>query len=698
MLINQFKETVDKYSENIDKTNILSVCKQLGIETKQGYSERTVTKKLYENIKNSLLFDSKKTENKITRTRLLKLQSELVYRYVLYDEEPIEYLKILKVINDSCRPNFEYFPDFSNKKQWKEAIINSKNYNHFSPNTHTILFNDIRKDYPKDYDIALSIKKLIKKGCKIDIENSQIRINSGLEKVVEELDNKIKQYGGINLSKSLFNFLKVNGKYSTRFNRYFITREASGISFDQSPQIPFGYLLNLSLKYPVENKNTKKAQQKLNEIIDLSITITNGVYGVQHYSHWEYYFKTGETIIEFSTEISLWDSIFSIPQSKPKTALFITNELFSFIDNTEFISYLNFSKESLFSVIEVINNISENNNGPTIIYLSVVYKELKSIEKNVILEILNFLSHQKTVNEEYILPSDYTKIDFFLKPLVKLGNTKFLIMDNSWCSPNYFETLVSSLRQKIKNLDSKLGIELEVLLQKELNNKNIKYSTGEYRIDGIDGECDLLIESSKSIVLIEFKKKVLTRKSKSGVDINILLDLSESLLSAQIQAGRTEIFLREKDEIELKSRDGKKKIINLNNRQIERVALTQLEFGGFQDRNIVNQFLKSLLTHSFGTYSEEQYIIKKFDKLNQMQKIWIEQYDKLIKLDEHFSRFPFFNCWFLSLPQLLEIINISTDNDSFYEIFRKTKHVTLNTLDWYREFDIATKMNEQNPK
>lgn len=59
-------------------------------------------------------------------------------------------------------------------------------------------------------------------------------------------------------------------------------------------------------------------------------------------------------------------------------------------------------------------------------------------------------------------------------------------------------------------------------------------------------------------------------------------------------------------------------------------------------------------------------------------------------IDTDYPKHPFFDCWFMSLPQLLEVINLSSDNNSFYEILRKTKHVSLNTLDWYREFDIAT--------
>jgi hypothetical protein len=138
--------------------------------------------------------------------------------------------------------------------------------------------------------------------------------------------------------------------------------------------------------------------------------------------------------------------------------------------------------------------------------------------------------------------------------------------------------------------------------------------------------------------------------------------------------------------------------VNFDNRTIERVALTQLEFGGFQDRGIINQFLKSLLTHSFGTYSSDPAIIKKFKKLNEKQKLWIDQHNKLHSLDKNFSRFPYFNCWFMSLPQLIEVVNLSSDNNSFYDNFGKTKYVTANTLDWYREFEYISGLHNVKTK
>jgi hypothetical protein len=456
--------------------------------------------------------------------------------------------------------------------------------------------------------------------------------------------------------------------------------------------------LNLSLKYPYENIKARNPQKCLNEIIDLAITISNGAYGVQHYNFWEFHFQSGETIIQFCTEIALWDSMFTIPQCRPSSALEICDNLFSFISDTDFKNAVGFSKQEFLQVSNEINQLALNTHSPTTVYYSVLAKALNHIDKKTIRNILDFISHPSTVNENYVLPSDYSSIDFGQRPLMKLGETKFLLVNKSWCAPNYFESLATPLREYFKlqrkDLDNDIGGQLEVYLQNKLTASGITFATGDYDVDGFHGECDLLIESEKSIILIEFKKKVLTRKSKSGVDINILLDLSDSILSAQLQAGRTEIILREKGNIKLKAKDGKEVTVNFDGRQIERVALTQLEFGGFQDRGIINQFLKSLLTHTYGTFSSDPVVIKKFKQLEEKQEVLVEQYNKLHETDKAFAHFPYFNCWFMSLPQLMEIINLSNDNNSFYDTFRKTKHVSLNTLDWYREFDIATTMHQ----
>lgn len=687
MLLQKFKEIVDKFPASLISNDVDEAYKILKLDRTKGITSGNVTQKIYENVSFSISLKEKSSDNDITRNRFLELKNELVYRYVIYNEEPLEYLKILDIINDSCRKDSNYIKSFNDLKSWEDAIVNCKNFSIFSPTIFSRDIKSIKEGNLKEFHIATSVKYLMEKGCEIEIKDSDIKIISGLEPIIDELDEKVKSLGGLTVIRFLFNYLQ--RYYSDRLERYFISRDANGYEINQKPKIPIGYLLNLSLKYPYENLNIKNTQKRLSELLELSSIVVNGCYGVQPYSFWEYHFQSGETIIKFCTNTALWDSLFNFPQGRPYNSLDIAYKLFSFIDDTIIESGLGFSKQSVFEVASEVFNLDTNQ--PTIVYVSSIAKKIKHIDQNTIQNILLFLSHTKKVNENYELPSDYIEIDFFLKPLIELTPTKFILMNKSWCCPNYFETLASYYRPIFKNqgrdLDIELGNQLEIYLQERLIEKGISFSTGKYKVEGVEGECDLIIECEKEIIIIEIKKKPLTGKAKSGIDVHILLDLAESILYPQIQAGKVEIILKEKGKIDLITKDKVKSSVSLNNRRIERIALSQLDFGGFQDKTIMSQFLKSLLTHTFRTHYEDEKIIEKFKILERKQQVWVDQYNKLVELDKAFAHSPFFNCSFISLLQILEIINISDSNESFCKALLNTKYVTLGTLDWYMEFN-----------
>lgn len=702
MLLEEFKRLVDKFPPTLYSNNLEEAYDVLKLDRKCFLTDSEVTNKIYSIISHSISLKERKKENDLKRQEFVNLRAELIYRYVLYNENPSEYLKILSVINDSCRKDCNYFANFNEDKKWGNAITNCKNYNNYRPATFSVKLYELRKHYPKEYDIATSAKILTQYGCEIDIKNTGIEIVSGLEEVINKLEKTIKKIGGLTVIKLIFKYLTDSNKFSTRFERFFMIRETNGVGYNQKPQIPFGYIINLSLKYPYESQIKSDLKPFIDEIIKLSTIITNGAYGVQQYSIWSTHFHTGDTIIKHCIDTALWDSIFNFQQSRPSNAIETSKKLFNFINDSEFENSIGFSKKDFFDLINFINQFNTSAYKIITIHTSFIQSKLKGIEKIKIQKILNFLSHSNQVNKDFKSPSDYIHIDFFLKPLIKLENKKFILINKSYCSPNYFEALATHFREDFKkskkNLDKDLGIQLEIFLQDKLKEKGIKYYTGEYKVDGISGECDLLIESKKTIILIEFKKKPLTRKAKSGIDINILLDLVESVLNAQVQAGRTEIILKEKGNICLKNKNGEENIISLNDRSIERIALTQLEFGGFQDRIFISQFLKSLLTHSFNTNSTDYIIIDKFQKFAEKQRNLLEQHNKLIEIDELYKNNPFFNCWFLGLPQLLEIIHLSNDNDSFFKVLTNTKYITMGTFDWYFEFNYTNNLNNLDIK
>lgn len=694
-MTNKLKKIIDNSHATLDdvKNDYKLLAKKLDVDITHFYSKRLIEEEIIKRFKSDFDKTLDTTNTSISVKNLNDIAQNLVYRYFLFNEQIFKYLNILQTIFAIKDARIKRIPPFEDSETWERIISNVKDYKLISQNSFNLSTESIQENYSQEYDRVIQLKILISQGCKVSIENDNI-IVSDIELAINKLDNLIKKIGGVTVARNVFNSLSQNN-YSKYFERFHLTRQGNGLPMHKSSQIPIGYLLNLCAKYPYENTK-KDTTKELFQILNLSTAIVTGDYDVQHYNQWTNIFQTGETIIKFCTEIALWDSMYSLIQIRPSLSYEILEELYKEINDVIFIEVVGICKKDYFSIIKEIFDSAKDAKGIKYIYLSTIYRNLTNIDKQSIKKVLDINSHNTQANSKYSIPSDITKVDFQFASLIKLGETKYLLMDKSWCAPSLFESLATEFRiAKTKNFDSNMGYALEKLIYKYLEKHNITYSFGNYTVDSIDGECDLLIETTDTIILIEFKKKVLTRKAKSGIDIDILIDLSDSLLSSQLQAGRTEIILREKGIITLTdSKTNSSKIIEWKNRRIERISLTQLDFGGFQDRTIIHSFFNALLTHTYGTHSEEKHILKKFEMLKVKQEMWSEQFTKLNKIDNDFNHFPFFNCSFMNLGQLLEIINLSTDNDSFMEKFKTNKFVTFGTLDFYREFELANNLNE----
>lgn len=692
----KLKNIVDNSHSTLDdvKDDYKLLAEKLGIDITCYYSSQLIQDEIIKRFKTDFDRNEDTTNTNIPISKLSDVAQNLVYRYLLYNEPTFEYLNILQTLFAIKNASIKKIPSFEEIDTWKRIISNVKNFKLISRHSYDLSPETLREYYSQEYDRVIQLKILIYVGCKVSIENEGIEIKD-IELAITKLDNLIKEIGGVTLARSIFHLLSENN-YSNYFERFHLTRQGNGLGMHKSPQIPIGYLLNLCVKYPYEIRTTKNINKELVQIQDLSTAIVTGCYDVQHYNQWTHFFQTGETIIKFCTEIALWDSIYSLIQIRPKLSLQIIEELYQEIDAAIFVQIIGMNKNDYFTVLREVFEIAKDTKGVIFIYLSTIKKNLKNVDEQIIKKVLDINSHNKRANTRYLLPSDITEVDFQFNSFIKLSETKYVLMDKSWCAPSLFESLATVFRTaQIKNFDSNIGYALEKLIYKWLDSYNISYSYGTYTVDNIDGECDLLIETKEAIILIEFKKKVLTRKAKSGVDIDILVDLSDSILSSQLQAGRTEIILREKGEIILTDKKANlSKTIHWNNRAIERISLTQLDFSGFHDKTIINQFFNALLTHTYGTYSTEDRILKKFEDLKEKQKVWCEQYTKLNDLDKAFKHFPFFDCSFMNLGQFLETINLSTDNNSLYEKLKTNKCVSFGTLDFYREFEMKNGLKE----
>lgn len=684
MTLENIKQLINKTQAKIP-TELESIYKYLGIAENGSYFSSVINDRLYALIRESLFANSEDDHIKVTIFQ--EFRDELIFREVLNGESSKKHIEIVNILKDACRHELKYIQNSSSQKQWQVAIQYAADYLKFSPHSsHS--YQTLRDENPKAYDRAIAAKELREVDCIVEVVDTEIIIN-GIDKLYQNISDRIQMVGGLTFAKFIFTYLGEKA-YSETFERYKITRSVSTIENDQKPQIPFGYLLNLCVKYPYFAKDSEKHSNEFKSIIDLATKITFSVYGAQPYSQWESILLDGDKMIKFLTNVALWDSIYSIPQCKPTTALEIAFGIFNPLPDEIFEQDFGFSRIEVKLVTQKVNDQLKNKKGIFIIDFDKLDKKLYRLKREKIESILDIMSHMKEANKEYNEPADYLKIDFNFKPFIKIGKLQYLVMDKSWSSPSYFESLAAKIRESNKNLDQQLGHPMEDFLHDKFKEKGILALTGEYSYMGKEGECDFLIETEKAIILIEAKKKVLTRKSKSGSDIEIILDLSDSILEAQRQAGRTAIVLMEAGSITLRQPDGSSIMVELKGREIERIALTQLEYGGFQDRMVMEKFLMTLLTHTINTSLVDPRVVKKITALTSKQQDWIEQYKKLCNLDPNFEHWPFRNCWFSNLPQILEVINVSRDCETFYKAFTANKYVSTGTMDWYTEYEYMT--------
>ena len=629
------------------------------------------------------LLEESKNQETIPLNKLNDFQKELVYRYVIYNEEVFNCLSIINIISDANRQIKADLPLFDSIN-WKNIVISCKNYLNFS-NGLKITSDNIKHNYNKDFSRAESIKFLMKKGCDIEIHNSDIII-FGLEELYDELDKKIKKIGGINLIFLIFELLEYNNK----FHR-FIFRRTLNMTEITDPFIPYGYILNLALKHPQYKNQTKhiKVINLLNEIVELATALTNGVFDVQYYNIFSHVFQSGKTLNEYLHNIVLHDTLFTIPQSNISYEINLCKILFDFHDDF-FKDALEFSLNDLLLVMKHIQNLDKFNRGRPILFSLGKDIIIQNLTFDEIIKILDFFSHDKC-NSDYLKPDDYSKIDFWKKPLIKLSHNYYFLPSLSWSSQNLYECIVSSLRMPYKNkfnknLDEDLGKRLELFLQLTFKENNIKYYTGNFDEYGIKGECDFLIECNPAIIIIELKKKVLTTNSKSGKDYSIFIDLLNSLLKSQYQSSKVEFLLRKYGSITLKD-DNKEKNIHFNNRRIVRISLTHLDYGMLQNNLVSTNFLKSLLNYSYGIENGDVKLNRKFEDFEENRKLWVDLFNALCELDNNLGRNLFFEYYFLDLNKFLTILNESEDNNSFFENLPKDNFFHISELDWYFVYD-----------
>jgi len=194
-----------------------------------------------------------------------------------------------------------------------------------------------------------------------------------------------------------------------------------------------------------------------------------------------------------------------------------------------------------------------------------------------------------------------------------------------------------------------------------------------------------LIDTPKGIFIFEVKKKGLTRNAMGGHGADLLVDLAQSLMKAHEQAYKAEMHLVKQGEITLKNKQAQEVTVVLDGREIEKASISLTDFGGLQSRSILQRILDTAIRIEVNADNERDN-----KRLEDWRKTVTALRDYVI---EGKPERPFFNSIFLSVPQILTLLERIKNAHEFFDEITRGRSMVYGLQDFYSEYDQALKLS-----
>lgn len=608
------------------------------------------------------------------------IQDQLAFRFFSSNntecKNALKFVGLIKFITNGVESYTSSIESWLLVKDYLEAYLAAGNHKNKS---YLSLY-----DYNKR--ISESIKFLRKNQYKVKIVLGEVFLDEESNKrFLTAIQYRFKKLGYHALR---FLLLYMENYYDPVNRRYYLRPEPPVIG-EYKTDIPFGYLFNLSLA----NLHNTKASKNTNKIFSDCLELTKHYFGIknlQAYNKFSDAFHTHDTILNSIQKNILYDQYFAIDQISSKHIVHMIEGMFL----SPSAASLNLNINLYIDILKWVNH-KANHTQPLHFFASDLlfgldFKYfLKDIE-----EALSFLSLNSTdVNRYYLNPEDISRRNYFEKPLV-LINERYVYLNPALSNYGFYNCLLQlCLSNGAKNnLTGNLAEELVESLFKAsgvncLVNKEYKIPkniANELGITSQKRECDFIVETENTIIFIEIKRKTLTSEARAGDTLKSMVDISQSLFHALAQTGCHEYMLRRNGKVVFD--DGT--VLTHDGRDVERVALSLFGFFGIQDGAFVQQILSSLINTKIdsGNKIEDEKVNK---YLTELRNQYLTDVFNSIYCQSHVS---FFNCRFFSVPQLIEILQNSNNNQEFLKELNRTRHISTGCKDWFKDYQYLRKL------
>lgn len=662
----------------------------IGRSIEGGYARHIISDELRHRIAKAAVGGQKQAAQHVNG-----LIDELVRNHEIDGAKRDPYYEILCVIRDALRSGSFDEPCTVN---WHEIVRAAIDASEWNGQIHLPLY---RSTNVVKIAAAGAEKRLGRIGAsgardQISTETNRVAIAKRIEKAVTRM-------GGMEVLRRLE--LALDSTFHLNMGRY-IEKEIFEFGSEKlRARIPYNYLLNIAVKCPVARKPMRKSDKDWVDLVNLSKDFAL-LYRVQSANYMENMFASEETLLPLLRRISVRDALFSPSQLRSTDVVRILRGLLNAASNLPRVDSANVDVgNKTIDVIESILRLTMTRKSKRL-KLQEIADECRSLPFDNVVDIVrDVLSHSPgTCNQNFLLPDEVPDsslpreeragANFTDRPLISLGEDEYLLPSLPFSTPAMLEAVLAQLRAA--KVDEDMGLAIEDFLLKELQGHGLTVSTGKYKAGGKDWECDIVIETAKRVIFLEIKKKSLTRAARAGMESALLIDIAASLVSSTLQAMRHEEQLRQ-GPLVLTLKDGTLHTINLDGREVERFAVTLHDYGGFQDRLLLQAILGVQMRLQFST--DDSGVKKKIEQVNNAM-MELRQVNKNLWMaaGSPSAWSPFKSSWFLSVPQILILLDGVTCAEEFEVELGRTRQMTTGHKDFYVDLSFARELDVRGAK
>jgi hypothetical protein len=665
----------------------IALCDGIGVvnklKTKPTYHEEKV--RIHDKLADASL-------ERMRYREVLNLRTGFIYLSEIDDTRDYStYFYILEKITEHFNASVKEVASWSNDV-WRDVIHFVKSLPDY-PRTNAFVHEEFRKQERERARAALRLRCY---GVALSVKDNDLEL-ANTEGVIAHINTLARRIGGY---KGLMMLLE-KIPYITNFGRYLEPHQGNLPMMSMvEPEVPYGFLFNLFLKYLSDDCSSIDADSDFKELKDVTTDLCLALYNSQKMDIWNDIARMSTDIVNLMHELVIRYDIYTLPQ----TGTSFTTDWCRFL--TKWVKRNPRCTPMLRSFVEyhnkVMNVCLSAAQKDKCVIISSTSREGKLI-KDIPLAFQSYLIKDAALlNANFDMPNDFLKVDYMMHPIYSKGDTYMLLPSplGVWC---WFESLKRGIVRLERSVGKELGLAMEEFIRNKMQSHGIVSHTGNYSFEDVEGECDFLVQALKGDMLIESKKKSFSRNALEGDDHFIWSELYDFLYS-QMQCVRTEYGVRKHSPLKFTDKKGDRYSYTwvpqytdsegvLRERCVSKVTMTLKEYGPMQDNILVTQLIENLLgKHIDSTFPTAHYSQREIDDF---KKYFAMVNDTLDTMTDYYTKLgvrnPAFHCRFYSMEQLYCLIRNSNNADDLHREIAEV-YVSTGTQNFWNELALRLQM------